>query len=261
MDLFQVILLSIIQGITEFLPISSSAHLILFSQAIGEEDQGIVFDVAVHFGTLLAAIYYFREDLFSMFLDIKKRDYYGDSYNLLVSILISSLPILVLGFLLRGFIEDSLSSIEVIAYATILFGILLYVSSIQSKDNKDQKDLNFLDSLIIGLGQCFALIPGASRSGVTMMSALFLGYKANFCAKYSFLLSIPTITAISVVEIIGISQTDYSLSFHLLLAMVISFLFAFFTISFFLKALERIGLTPFIIYRLILGFILVIFWM
>ena len=161
----------------------------------------------------------------------------------------------------ESFIEDSLRSIEVIAYATILFGILLYVSSIQSKDNKDQKDLNFLDSLIIGLGQCFALIPGASRSGVTMMSALFLGYKANFCAKYSFLLSIPTITAISVVEIIGISQTDYSLSFHLLLAMVISFLFAFFTISFFLKALERIGLTPFIIYRLILGFILVIFWM
>ena len=102
MDLFQVILLSIIQGITEFLPISSSAHLILFSQAIGEEDQGIVFDVAVHFGTLLAAIYYFRDDLFSMFLDIKKRDYHGDSYNLLVSILISSLPILVLGAILTG---------------------------------------------------------------------------------------------------------------------------------------------------------------
>ncbi len=260
MDLLQIVLLSIIQGITEFLPISSSAHLILFSGVIGEEDQGIIFDVAVHFGTLLAAIYYFRGDLLSMIFSLKKRDNH-ESNNLLVSLFISSLPILILGFLLREFVENNLRSIEVIAYSTIFFGILLYISSIRTKSKKDETDLNPLDSLVIGFGQSFALIPGASRSGVTMMSALFLGYKPNFSARYSFLLSIPTIMAISVVEIFTITKTEYAFSLDLLLAMSISFLFAFFTISFFLKALDRIGFTPFIVYRLILGLILILFWM
>tara|TARA_B100000676_G_C18019757_1_gene811870 strand:- start:485 stop:1267 length:783 start_codon:yes stop_codon:yes gene_type:complete len=260
MDLIQLVLLSIIQGITEFLPISSSAHLILFSGLIGEGDQGIVFDVVVHFGTLLAVIYYFRYELLSMISSLKKGDDH-ESHNLLVSLFISSLPILILGFLLRGFVEDNLRSIGVIAYSTIFFGILLYLSSIKSKPKKDEKDLNLLDSLVIGFGQSFALIPGASRSGVTMMTALFLGYKANFSARYSFLLSIPTILAISVVEIFTISKMEYSISLDLLLALGISFIFAFFTISFFLKALDRIGLTPFIVYRLILGFVLILFWM
>lgn len=262
MDLIQIILLSLIQGITEFLPISSSAHLILFSELIGEEDQGIVFDVAVHLGTLMAAIYFFKKEVLSMSLSLINRDFSSASFKLFTSILISTIPILVTGFLVRGFVESNLRTAEIIAYSTIIFGVLLYASTRKNTKNKDQKDLTYLDSLTIGLGQCFALIPGASRSGVTIMTALFMGYKIDFSARYSFLLSIPTIGVISIVEIFGINKiSQQSLSLDLLLAMIISFLFAFFTISFFLKTLEKIGLAPFIIYRLILGFAILLFWL
>ena len=260
MDTLQLILLSLVQGLTEFLPVSSSAHLVLLSEFLGEEDQGIIFDVGVHFGTLLAALVYFRSDLKKMIINLGSHKLLSKENNLTTNLVIGVIPILLAGFLLRDFVNLHLRNSEVIAYATIIFGILLYTAQLR-KGKEDLDSVNLKQALIIGLFQCLALIPGTSRSGITITAGLFLGLSATAASRFSFLLAIPTIGAIALAELIRISFIDITDNgTELSIALIISFLVAYISIDMFLKLIDKIGFTPFVIYRLLLGGWLLIYW-
>tara|TARA_B100000809_G_scaffold97052_1_gene95575 strand:- start:1079 stop:1864 length:786 start_codon:yes stop_codon:yes gene_type:complete len=260
MDTLQLILLSVVQGLTEFLPVSSSAHLVLLSEFLGEEDQGIIFDVGVHFGTLMAALVYFRSDLKKMIINLGSHKFLSKENNLTTSLIIAVIPILLSGFLLRDFVNLNLRNSEVIAYATIIFGILLYTAQLR-KGKEDLDSVNLKQALIIGLFQCLALIPGTSRSGITITAGLFLGLSATAASRFSFLLAIPTIGAIALAELIRVSFIDITDNgVELSIALIISFLVAYISIDMFLKLIDRIGFTPFVIYRLLLGGWLLMYW-
>jgi len=260
MDTLQLILLSVVQGLTEFLPVSSSAHLVLLSEFLGEEDQGIIFDVGVHFGTLMAALVYFRSDLKRMIINLGSHKFLSKENNLTANLIIAVIPILLLGFLLRDFVNLNLRNSEVIAYATIIFGILLYTAQLR-KGKEDLDSVNLKQALIIGLFQCLALIPGTSRSGITITAGLFLGLSATAASRFSFLLAIPTIGAIALAELIRVSFIDITDNgTELSIALIISFLVAYISIDMFLKLIDRIGFTPFVIYRLLLGGWLLMYW-
>jgi undecaprenyl-diphosphatase len=260
MDTLQLILLSLVQGLTEFLPVSSSAHLVLLSEFLGEEDQGIIFDVGVHFGTLLAALVYFRSDLKKMIINLGSHKLLSEENNLTTNLVIGVIPILLAGFLLRDFVNLHLRNSEVIAYATIIFGIFLYIAQLR-KGKEDLDSVNLKQALIIGLFQCLALIPGTSRSGITITAGLFLGLSATAASRFSFLLAIPTIGAIALAELIRISFIDITDNgTELSIALIISFLVAYISIDMFLKLIDRIGFTPFVIYRLLLGGWLLMYW-
>ena len=260
MDTLQLILLSLVQGLTEFLPVSSSAHLVLLSEFLGEEDQGIIFDVGVHFGTLLAALVYFRSDLKKMIINLGSHKLLSEENNLTTNLVIGVIPILLAGFLLRDFVNLHLRNSEVIAYATIIFGIFLYIAQLR-KGKADLDSVNLKQALIIGLFQCLALIPGTSRSGITITAGLFLGLSATAASRFSFLLAIPTIGAIALAELIRISFIDITDNgTELSIALIISFLVAYISIDMFLKLIDKIGFTPFVIYRLLLGGWLLIYW-
>lgn len=260
MDTLQLILLSLVQGLTEFLPVSSSAHLVLLSEFLGEEDQGIIFDVGVHFGTLLAALVYFRSDLKKMIINLGSHKLLSKENNLTTNLVIGVIPILLAGFLLRDLVNLHLRNSEVIAYATIIFGIFLYTAQLR-KGKKDLDSVNLKQALIIGLFQCLALIPGTSRSGITITAGLFLGLSATAASRFSFLLAIPTIGAIALAELIRISFIDITDNgTELSIALIISFLVAYISIDMFLKLIDKIGFTPFVIYRLLLGGWLLIYW-
>ena len=260
MDTLQLVLLSVIQGLTEFLPVSSSAHLVLLSEFLRQEDQGIIFDVGVHFGTLIAAIVYFRSDIKTMLINLISEKLASPGNNLTINLVVAVFPILVVGFFLRDSIDLKLRNSEVIAYATILFGLLLYLAQL----NKGKEDVDFLSlprAFVIGLFQCLALIPGTSRSGITITAGLFLGLSATAASRFSFLLAIPTIGAIALVELVRFSFLDLSQNgIELLIATTISFLVAYISIDLFLRLIERIGFTPFVIYRLLLGGWLLLYW-
>ena len=260
MDTLQLILLSVVQGLTEFLPVSSSAHLVLLSEFLGEEDQGIIFDVGVHFGTLMAALVYFRSDLKKMIINLGSHKFLSKENNLTTSLIIAVIPILLSGFLLRDFVNLNLRNSEVIAYATIIFGILLYTAQLR-KGKEDLDSVNLKQAFIIGLFQCLALIPGTSRSGITITAGLFLGLSATAASRFSFLLAIPTIGAIALAELIRVSFIDITDNgVELSIALIISFLVAYISIDMFLKLIDRIGFTPFVIYRLLLGGWLLMYW-
>ena len=260
MDTLQLVLLSVIQGLTEFLPVSSSAHLVLLSEFLRQEDQGIIFDVGVHFGTLIAAIVYFRSDIKTMLINLISEKLSSPGNNLTFNLAVAVFPILIAGFFLRDSIDLKLRNSEVIAYATILFGLLLYLAQL----NKGKEDVDFLSlprAFVIGLFQCLALIPGTSRSGITITAGLFLGLSATAASRFSFLLAIPTIGAIALVELVRFSFLDLSQNgIELLIAISISFLVAYISIDMFLRLIERIGFTPFVIYRLVLGGWLLLYW-
>ena len=261
MNIFDLLILSIIQGLTEFLPVSSSAHLILISEFLDSNDQGIVFDVAVHLGTLFAAMIYFRKEVAGMLRGLSFNEKNKDETHQLVNIVIAVLPILIIGFLLRDFVDQNLRSSEIIAYATIFFGlVLLWSDRIKTtSDNIDQ--ISNRQAFIIGLSQCLALIPGTSRSGITISAALFMGIGREAAAKFSFLLAIPTIGAIAASELINLNLQDLlNQGVDLMLASVISFGVAYFTIDVFLKLVKRFSFTPFVVYRVLLGAWLLSYW-
>jgi undecaprenyl-diphosphatase len=261
MNIFDLLILSIIQGLTEFLPVSSSAHLILISEFLDSNDQGIVFDVAVHLGTLFAAMIYFRKEVAGMLRGLSFNEKNKDETHQLVNIVIAVLPILIIGFLLRDFVDQNLRSSEIIAYATIFFGlVLLWSDRIKTtSDNIDQ--ISNRQAFIIGLSQCLALIPGTSRSGITISAALFMGIGREAAAKFSFLLAIPTIGAIAASELINLNLQDLlNQGVDLMLAGVVSFGVAYFTIDVFLKLVKRYSFTPFVVYRVLLGAWLLSYW-
>ena len=254
METIQTILLAIIQGLTEFLPISSSAHLILLSEISGWEDQGLAFDVALHFGTLLAVLLYFKDDLFNMFAHSNFQSTDSFVHSQLGIITVATIPVVLFGWSFSELIEQNLRSSMVIAMATIFFGLLLYLADSRKKNNNDTT-VNLGIGFLIGLAQVFALIPGTSRSGVTITAGLFLGLSREEAAKFSFLLAIPVIIAATAFNLYKLTQVEVLVFdyFDLLLGISVSFVVAFLTIKWFLRMVQKIGMLPFFIYRLILG--------
>lgn len=256
MDTLNVLILAIIQGVTEFLPISSSAHLILPSKLLGLDDQGLIFDVAVHFGTLLAVLLYFRKKIGSMLCSVWgqcKGNPLNDDGRLAWQIVLATIPAVIAGFIINLYFEEALRQVWIIALTTIVFGLLLWLADVKGSGDKA---ITLKISLLIGLAQCLALIPGVSRSGITMTMALFLGVNRHNGAEFSFLLSIPLIlaaTLLKLLDCLSLPSVDWStLSF----GVAASAISAYLCIHLFLAFIEKIGFLPFVIYRLILGIVL-----
>lgn len=264
MEIIQIIALALLQGLTEFLPISSSAHLILLPILAGWEDQGLAFDVAVHVGTLAAVIFYFRSTIRQLIADwmrsLQQRQNVGES-KLAWAVIIGTIPVGLAGLFLGDFVEHFLRSPLIIAATTILFGLLLGWADWKGKRNRHENQMNWKDILIIGFSQAIALIPGTSRSGITMTAALMLGLTREAAARFSFLLSIPVIFLAGGLETVKLIKADQATDWLALTAgAIFSAISAYICIFLFLKLLERIGMWPFVIYRLLLGgFLLFLF--
>lgn len=264
MDTVQTIILALLQGLTEFLPISSSAHLILPSQIFGWGDQGLAFDVAVHVGTLAAVVLYFRKDLSAMFnawcRSLLERQATEES-RLAWFVIIGTIPAGLAGVMANTLIENYLRSTLVIAVATIVFGIFLYIAERFGRRTREIGQLNLSDVLLIGLAQALSLIPGTSRSGITITAALALGLSRTAAARFSFLLSIPVIAAAGLLKLMELSQLGEAVDWGaLMVGTAVAFVSAYVCIDWFLTMIERIGLVPFVIYRLILGVVLLFFF-
>ena len=265
MDIIQVVILALIQGLTEFLPISSSAHLILPSQLLGWPDQGLAFDVAVHIGSLMAVMFYFRADIYTLVAawctscrDRQLLTMNDDAFQAWM-ILLATLPAVLIGWLAKDYIALELRSNEVIAMSTLLFALLMAWAELSSRQRNDFVKLSWQIALCIGLAQAVALIPGTSRSGVTITAALLLGLAKTDAARFSFLLSIPIIFAAGMISAIDLSQQATLFSWgKLSLALVVAAISAYLCIGIFMRLIERIGLMPFVWYRLGLGLILLL---
>jgi len=258
-DTLQIIVLALVQGLTEFLPISSSAHLILVPILTGWDDQGLAFDVAVHVGTLAAVMIYFRKEINQMFFawiaSLKGR--HSEDSKLAWGVLIGTVPVGLTGLLFKSYISDNLRTELVIATTTIIFGLLLWYADWSGKRNRDEHSLSWKDIIIIGCAQAIALIPGTSRSGITITAGLMLGLTASAAARFSFLLSIPVIVLAGGMETLDYLKVANAGDMKdLVYGALISAFSAYLCIHFFLMLLERTGMTPFVIYRLLLGFIL-----
>ena len=263
-DLVQIVILAFIQGITEFLPISSSAHLILPSALTGWEDQGLAFDIAVHLGTLLAAIAHFRRDLAgfaSSGVALALRRQRDDNADMLFRIGIATLPIVVAGALLKGPIEDYLRTTTVIAIATIVFGLALWWAD-RRRGAPACKTLvpSYGQALLIGIAQAAALIPGASRTGVTLAAALALGFSRTAALRFSFLLAIPAIAGAAVFAAVDADPGTMLPWSALIIGFLIAAGSAFLCVDALLRVVERVGMTPFAIYRVLLGLALLTFF-
>ncbi|MHB0776734.1 undecaprenyl-diphosphate phosphatase [Halomonas sp. WWR20] len=270
MDGLHVAVLALLQGLTEFLPISSSAHLILPSQILGWPDQGLAFDVAVHVGTLLAVMLAFRRDIgaivqgwFGQFAgqgSLASRQ--TESSWLGWMVLLATLPAVIVGGMFDNLIETSLRSSLVIAITTIVFGVLLWWADARGSRTRDLTTLTLQAALIVGLFQAIALIPGTSRSGITITAALLLGFNRQSAARFSFLLSIPLILAAGLLKGVELVEAGTDAALHdVLIGAGLSFVAALVCIKLFLAALDRIGMWPFAVYRLLLGGLLLALWM
>ena len=247
LSLLQIIILSIIQAITEFLPISSSAHLLLPSKALGWPDQGIIFDITVHFATLMAVLIYFRDEFLRLSFYVSKT---------FLFLIISTLPIVLIALFVEG-IGDYRWSLTSIAYANIFFALLLYVSEKTSQQKYSNSDMTAKHAVLIGLFQTFSLISGASRSGTAITGSLFLGYRKSEAAKYSLMLSIPTILGALVFSFLEYNTLEEDINIlTTFIAFLTTFTVSYLSISLFLGLVKKLGYMPFIVYRLILGIIL-----
>jgi len=247
----EIIALSIIQGVTEFLPVSSSAHLILVSKYFNFSNENLTLDISLHLGSLLAIVFYFRKEVLD-FLNNK---------ILFFKIILSSIPIMVLGFLLIKLnLIDYLRSYKIIGWCTIIFGVLLYFSDLIKVKKNIGRDFKYSSALYIGFFQVLSLIPGVSRSGITITAARFLNFNRTDSAKISFLISIPTLGAISFFNIFNIYKTNnFNLSILNSISIFLSFIFSYLTIKFFLNYIKKSSLTIFVIYRIFLGLIILFF--
>jgi len=262
METAQILILSLIQGFTEFLPISSSAHLILVPHLLGYPDQGLGFDIALHLGSLGAVIIYFRDDLLRMTRDLVASQGGGQptrNSRLAWMLIVATVPIVIIGGLFESLVKTDLRSTLVIALATILFGLLLWWFDLRGRRVRDEHSLGWKDAATIGLFQCLAIIPGTSRSGITMTAGLMLGLTRAAAARFSFLLSIPTILMSGAVLMLDVVGSDAVLSGkEMLLGAALSFTAAYLCIYLFLKLIEGMGMAPFVLYRLLLGGILLV---
>ncbi|NNL57620.1 MAG: undecaprenyl-diphosphate phosphatase [Pseudomonadales bacterium] len=270
MEFIQTVVLALIQGLSEFLPISSSAHLILPAQVFGWPDQGLLFDVAVHVGSLCAVIFYFRVELHGLAcawlgslsprgnnllqLPLARQPEQAQVAWMLV---LATLPILLAGFLGKDFVAAHLRSTLVIAITTLLFAGFLALAELRSRKQREVMPLCFRFALLIGLAQVLALVPGTSRSGVTITAAVLLGMSKKDGAQFSFLLSIPVIFAAGCLLAADLFSQRVEFEWlKLATAVVVSGLSAWCCIALFLRVIERIGLMPFVWYRVALGLVL-----
>ena len=249
--MIEVLILSLIQGVTEFLPISSSSHLILFSKLTDFQNQSLSLDVSLHIGSFLAVITFFYNDLIKF---LKNKD-------LFIKILISSLPVMILGFLLvQSNLISELRNIKVIGWMTLLFGVLLYISDKFNMHKNLESDFTYKSALMIGFFQMISLVPGVSRSGITITAARLLKFNRYDAAKISFLLSIPTLAVVSIFGIKDIvSAENMNISFLNLFSILLSFVFSLITIKYFLQYIKSFSLDIFVIYRVILGLVILAF--
>jgi undecaprenyl-diphosphatase len=261
MDIIQIIILAIVQGLTEFLPISSSAHLILVPLVLKWPDQGLAFDVAVHLGSLMAVLVYFRGEVVAMILAWSKSLAGGGSTpgsKLAWWVILGTIPAVLVGLVFKGIIETELRSPWVIAVATIVFALLLWVADSRKSKQCNESQLKLADVVVIGCFQALALIPGTSRSGITMTAGLLLGLSRQAAARFSFLLSIPIIFASASLQTVDLIQSPQIVDwFALFLAVGLSALSAGICIHWFLRLIDKIGMLPFVIYRLLFGAVLI----
>jgi len=244
----EILILSLIQGISEFLPISSVAHLVLISKYYVFVNQSLLIDICLHLGSLIAIIVYFRNDLFNF---IKNK-------NFVIKILIGTIPIIPVGYILyQTGIINQLRSLEIIGWMSLIFGILLYFADKTKIKKKIDTDFSNTSAIIIGLFQVLALIPGVSRAGITITSGRTLGFNRYDSAKISFFLSIPTLFAASILGIYNIYKEGSSeLNFLAIIAVIFSFAFSYLTISIFLNFIKKFSLKIFVVYRLIISILI-----
>ena len=256
MSLLQIVVLAVVQGITEFLPISSSGHLVLTSRVLGWPDQGLLIDIAVHAGTLLAVIVYFWRDLWEMTLGAVgiftgRR---SPSQRLIGCLAIATVPIVFAGYFGIDYIEDVLRSVELIGWTTLGFGVLLWVVDRLCMTVRRLEHLTYGGALLVGLAQVLALLPGTSRSGITMTACRLLGMERRDAARFSMLLSIPTILGAAILAGLKIYKSgDLTLGLDAAIAAALSFVTALVAIAFMMRWLMHATFTPFVIYRILLG--------
>ncbi len=265
MDFLHLILLGLLQGLTEFLPVSSSAHLILLPLITERQVQDLALDAAAHFGTLIAVVIYFRRDIKNIIASgVKSVPWQDNNVNARMFWFLgfATIPVSAIGFLGHDFISEHFRDPLIIAVTTIVFGLLLWWSDAKGKQNQDDATLCLRDALWIGFAQVLALIPGTSRSGVTMTAGLMLGLNRETAARFSFLLSIPVIFLAGSYEIFLLIKGGESgdmMSFAIVF--VLSWFTTWLTISLFLKFIEKTGMLPYVIYRLFLGSVLLYFFL
>lgn len=249
--MIEVFILSIVQGITEFIPVSSSAHLILISNYFKFNNSSLTLDVSLHLGSLLAIITYFKKDIIN----------FSKNKNIFLKILISSVPTMIVGYFLAYYsIIDYLRSFKLIGWMTIIFGILLYLSDLKQKTKSIENNYNFKTAICIGLFQILALVPGVSRSGIVLTGARFLNFNRIDSVKISFLMSIPILLVVSIFNLRNLYiENNFEFSIINFLGIIFSFIFSYLTIKFFLKFLKKFNLTIFVVYRIILGSVILFF--
>ena len=248
-EIIEILILSLIQGVSEFLPISSSAHLIIVSTLYEFKSSSLLIDTSLHLGSLFAIIFYFKKDL----LDIQ------NNQKLLSLIIIGSLPIIITGYFL--YITDLiylLRNIKVIAWTTLIFGITLHIADKCSFNKNIKSNLNLKTILYIGLFQTLALIPGTSRAGITITAGRFLKFSRYESSKISFLLSIPALAGASTLGLQDVFQENFNFNYLVILSITLSFLFSYFTVKFFLNYVNKFSLSIFVLYRIIVGATLLI---
>ena len=246
-NIIEIIILSAIQGISEFLPISSSAHLILVSSLYEFKSNSLLIDISLHLGSLLAIIYFFRNEL----LDTK------NNKRLLGLIILGSIPLIIVGYILysTNFIY-ALRDVKVIAWTTLIFGIVLYIADKNRFDKKISTNLNFQSILFIGLFQILSLVPGVSRAGITITAARILKFNRLDSSKISFLLSIPALGGASFLSLKDVLNQPLDLNYLVLIAIISSFIFSFLTVKFFLIYINKFSMNAFVIYRVVIALIL-----
>ena len=246
-DFIEILILSAIQGISEFLPISSSAHLIIVSSLYDLKASSLLLDISLHLGSLLAIIFFFRKDLFNL----------KNNQKLLMLIVIGSIPLIIFGYILHSTeLIYLLRNIKIIAWSTLIFGVILYFADQRKIDQKISTNLSKRAIIFIGLFQILALIPGVSRAGITMTAARFLNFNRVDSGKISFLLSIPALAGASFLGLKDIQNETLEINLSVIIAVVLSFLFSYITVKFFLNYLNKFSLNVFVIYRLIIALIL-----
>jgi len=244
----EILILSAIQGISEFLPVSSAAHLVLISKYYNFMNQNLLIDICLHLGSLLAIIIYFRNELLSL---IKNKKF-------LIKIIVASIPLIPAGYIMHktGLIE-SLRNLEVIGWMTLIFGIILYLSDKKEITRKIENDFSFKSAIIFGLFQILALVPGVSRAGVTITSGRIMGFDRLDSVKISFFLAIPALSAASILGLYNIyKEQSVELNFLAIIAVIFSFIFSYITIAFFLNFVKKFSLKIFVIYRIVLALFL-----
>ena len=246
-NIIEILILSLVQGVSEFLPISSSAHLIIIETLYDFKNSSLLIDISLHLGSLTAIIFYFRKDL----LNLK------NNQQLLTLILIGSLPVIIAGFILyQTEIIYLLRDIKIIAWTTLIFGILLFLADKNNFNKKISSDLNLKSILLIGLFQILSLIPGVSRAGITITAARILKFNRVDSSKISFLLSIPALGGASFLGLKDLIKESFELNYLVFLAIVTSFIFSYMTVKFFLIYINKFSMNVFVIYRIIIAAIL-----